>query len=156
MRITPRKTELAAVVELLESDEFDSANDLAKAIVRTVFSELMERDLWCLASRLVPGGAEPVTVLYGPFTSETEATRFAKAAEITGLNLALPMYSPAIAVRAHDERKAIEDRITAGEYPTCKCGHPDFTHQHNGYGGKCATGGCGCARFADRTEVRAA
>ena len=38
--ITPRKNELEAVTAVLESEDFDSSQDMAKAIVRALATEL--------------------------------------------------------------------------------------------------------------------
>lgn len=74
--ITPRKNETAAVEAILNSDQYDDATAMAKAIVKAVAGELDKRDKYLVG--LGYHGASP-HVLVGPFYGEAEATKFMAA-----------------------------------------------------------------------------
>jgi hypothetical protein len=71
MRLTPRKEEIKEVVATLESDQFDSADAMAKALIKQVADILWMRDWYVLGTKF----SEDSTfwLPYGPFASESEA-----------------------------------------------------------------------------------
>ena len=55
MYLTPRKAEIAGVVALLESDEFDTSTGMAAAIIKLVADALSQRTTFGVAVGM-PGG----------------------------------------------------------------------------------------------------
>lgn len=139
MNISPRKDEYAPVVALLESDQFDSAAALAKAVVKTVYDELLKRDWTAWVYRFPSGG--PVLAV-GPFTSDSEAAKYGKKSGLDGEHMILTLSSP-----YGEHHGDVEARAMLNP-PMCSwCGHPKHTHAHQGYAGKCAVGHCSCPKF---------
>lgn len=150
MNITPRAVEYKPVVELLESDAYDNATALAKDIVKTVYRQILERDLWIVAQRPWPDTQRDITLLYGPVQSESEGKRFIKSAALIGLVAAVPLFSPAVRLARVQEFATAESRALDGAFcAEIACQHPDYVHEHNGYGGRCAIRGCRCNKFEE-------
>lgn len=82
-RVAPRKHEVEALVQLLESDEFTSADQMARKVLATAFELMAGRDWFVVASRLDSDGPAPV-VTYGFFATESAAM---KAIEKNSLGL---------------------------------------------------------------------
>lgn len=135
MKLTPRAPEVKAIVDLLESDGYDSAEVLAKDIIKRVGELFAEREWFALAHRDKPGG---LVLAWGPLSSDTEVQRFGKKLALGGEAISVKLYSTA----------AILDRVessSAGRAALCTgCHHPIFVHQHEKYGGKCALRDCDC------------
>jgi hypothetical protein len=55
-RFTPRGTELAPIVAMLESADFDTSASLARAIVQSCYASLLERD-WYVTLMQTHAGA---------------------------------------------------------------------------------------------------
>ena len=68
MSLSPRKNETDAVVAILESGAYDDAVDMAKAIVRSLGTELARRETFVVFPPNAPHG-------HGPFWTQTEAER---------------------------------------------------------------------------------
>lgn len=68
MAFTPRGSEVAAVVAVLESDEFDDAKAMAQAIVRALAKELTLRETYVIVPPDAPFG-------YGPYWSQKDAEK---------------------------------------------------------------------------------
>jgi hypothetical protein len=140
MRLTPRGNEVKAVVELLESDDFDSGSALAKAIIKRVAEMFAERDWSAWVWR--ENGDEPYFQLaWGPFSSETEAKRMSVRVGLKGQHMILPLYSTA----------ALMDRLSAETIPSqfcSSCSHSLISHEHPKIQPKCAVKGCSCKRKA--------
>jgi hypothetical protein len=66
--VIPRKNETDAVQAILESEDFDSAADMAKAVVRALADELLKRELHVIVPQ---HGAQG----WGPYWTRTEAER---------------------------------------------------------------------------------
>jgi hypothetical protein len=138
MRLTPRGTEVKAVVELLESEEFDSAEALAKAILKRTAELLAERDFYAWVYRETP---DAFYISHGPFTSETEAKRFAGkyVGSLKGQHMILPLFSTAQFV----------DRLASHKLPNyhcADCNHQLISHEHPKIQPKCAVRGCRCRK----------
>lgn len=136
MRLTPRANEVKAVVELLESEDFDSADALAKAIIKRVADVFAYRDWHAWVWRENP---EAFYLSWGPFPSETEAKRTSARVGLKGQHMILPLYSTA----------ALVDRLAADAIPSqfCStCNHSLIGHEHPKIQPKCAVKGCSCRR----------
>lgn len=102
MNITPRKSEAEALLSVL--DEWDpmirvgacSPEDrlaMAKALIKTVWASLLDRDYYVYAFRFTSGA---LTLPFGPFTSAAEAARFAKKVAVgSGEHVIAKVYGPA-------------------------------------------------------------
>jgi hypothetical protein len=109
VNISPRKNEVEAVLSVLDehkpvvvlgvSPEY-AAERLAmgKALIKAVWVALMDRDFYVYAYRFPSG---PPTLPFGPFTSRSEAERFAKnvAIDARGSHVVVKVYGPAPADR---------------------------------------------------------
>lgn len=140
MRLTPRGAEVKAIVELLESEQFDSADALAKAILKRIGELFSERDFYAWVYRETP---DAWYLPYGPFTSESEAKKFAGkyVDSLKGQHMILPLFST----------QALVDRLAEHKLPNLFCTNPTCTHQllsheHPKKNGRCAVRGCSCKK----------
>lgn len=145
--LTPRKDEVRRVMEVLESTEFDSGEAMAKAVIKEVHSIFEERE-WTALLWKAPGVSEnTLSLAWGPFTSETEAVRFAKRLDAGGLARALPLSSVGM-MEAHIATTA------TGKAKNCpNCDHPVGTHMHERAIGRCMVVRCKCKSLAKK-EVK--
>lgn len=119
--IATRKPEVDAIVELLESDDFDSAEKMARKVISTAFGLMAERDWWVVASRLDGGG--PVT-LYGFFATEGAALK-----ALAQNSLALFGEATVYPVRGLSARTAEIERADARSDDCSTCSHPRIAHE---------------------------
>jgi hypothetical protein len=139
VKLTPRGPEVEAVVRLLDSDGYASAEALAKDIIKTVADELDMRDWYALTHRWQDSQRG---INWGPFASPIDALR---AAEYVGGGQfgAVKLFSPGVLVANAKGRKN-----TAGYCRDDQCGHAPFLHLMAGAGrGACGLSTCGCRRF---------
>lgn len=137
MRVTPRAAEVKAIVELLESSDFDSADDLAKAILKRTADLFAERDWYAWVWRENPGSF--LQLAWGPYSSENEAKKASARVGLRGQFMTLPLYSTA----------ALTNRLASDHPPSqlCKgCNHQHVSHQHPKIQPKCAVRGCKCRK----------
>jgi hypothetical protein len=140
VRLTPRKNEYAQVVKLLESDAYDSAEALAKDIIKTVADFLDDREWYALAWR-DKLGPDALSLAWGVFPSEVEARRFGEALAVGGHAQAVKLYSASEMVARSKEADDLVGRSL------CKnCGHPHGAHQHERRMGQCQVDRCGCKK----------
>lgn len=139
MRVTPRGPEVKAIVALLESDDWDSDEALAKAVIKRTCELLSDRDMYAW----VYGMGDGFNLAWGPFASESEAKKFAgKYLEmLKGMHMILPLGSPS----------ALEERATSNTVQSqfCQneqCTHSIVSHEHPKKNGKCAARGCKCKK----------
>ncbi|MFC4089321.1 hypothetical protein [Micromonospora sp. GCM10011541] len=145
MRITPRREEVKVIVDLLESDQFDSAEAMAKALIKEV-AELMDmRDWVALTHRF--GEQDRVGINWGPFASDSEATKYASKIGINGKFTAVKLYSPGLLLaNATQAKRPTKDFCTN---PFCM--HAGSLHSAVGNGrGKCVLELCPCEKFATK------
>lgn len=138
MRLTPRGAEVKAIVELLESEEFDSADALAKAVLKRTAELFSEREFYAWVYRESP---DAFYLPYGPFASEIEAKKFAGryVDSLKGQHMILPLFSTTELV----ERLAAH-KVT--NYHCTSCTHQLISHEHPRKNGHCAFRGCKCRR----------
>lgn len=139
MRLTPRKEEVKAVVELLESDGYDSADALAKDVIKRVAELFAEREWYAYAFRFGPGSQ---VISWGPLPSETEVKRFADRLGVEGEHLSVHLFSTAAALTRLEATSA--DVVGKDAILCPKCGHPNGTHRHEKKLGICQIPACGC------------
>lgn len=138
MKVTPRATEVKAIVELLESTEFDSDTALAKAILKRTGELFAEREWHAWVYRESP---DALYLTWGPFSSDNEAKRFAgKYVDmLKGQHMILPMSSTA----------ELTARMATYKVPShycTTCTHSLISHEHPKKTPKCAVRGCKCKR----------
>lgn len=136
--LTPRKDEVRRVLEVLESPDFESGKDMAKEVIRVVHELFEEREWTALLWRDEATLGKDLVLSWGPFTSVTEADRFAKRLEIGGTARALPLSSVAM-MEAHI---ATTNKGKAKNCPNCN--HPIGTHLHERKVGHCMVARCKC------------
>ena len=73
----PKKDERAQVAALLESGEYETAEDMADAVLKTAWDLLCQRQTHTIAIRVDGNPAGP-TLLYGPYTDLGSAKRALK------------------------------------------------------------------------------
>jgi hypothetical protein len=122
MALTPRSSEIAAVVAVIEAVDdqgepvYDSAADLAKALIKVVAERLQQRDGYGVGIGL---RTDDMRLPHGPYFTILEAKRVVKEAEARGLVAFIaPLLGAANALR--DEEEATFKR--------CVCGHPQALH----------------------------
>lgn len=143
--ITPRGSEIATIVKLLESEEYETAEDLAKEILKTAHSLFQERDWYIWINR-----EATLTLLYGPFAQRREAEKCAERAGIGGENYTTKLLSPAAMDRRAEKYDAKRGAVL------CSCGHDKGLHEHPKTAGRCMYGSftnqkwyseCDCKRY---------
>lgn len=126
MRLIPRGDEVAEVVALLEADGYDSAEALAKDIIKTVVDFLWFREWHLLV--IVSGEHQ---LVFGPYASEAEAVAHGKL----GANATTKFGTVKTRILAMPEERA------GGGFGYCVvegCGHPAYGHSMAGTSrGKC-------------------
>lgn len=134
------------MVELLESDGYDTAEALAKDVIKKVAELFAERDWYAYAYRL--GGTNGITVLWGPFSSHNECKKFADRLELRGEDGIFQLGSTAEQLRLVAEGEAgVQNPATA----IClNCGHPGGPHLHEKRIGKCQLNGCRCTALVTK------
>lgn len=144
-RITPRKAEVEAIAAVLEDETHDSADAMARAVLKTAAELIFDRDLFVVYAAAMPA------VAWGPYFTETQA-RAAWLSEV-GPTVANGQGGGIIPVHPFPDAY-----VTGLEDPrdTCACGHPRWRHTTEGSGrGKsrfyCGSRkeGCRCAGFVD-------
>lgn len=138
MKLTPRGNEVKAIMELLESEDFDSAEALAKAVLKRTAELFSERD-WC--AWVYRESPDAFYLPYGPFSSEIEAKRFAGkyVDSLKGQHMILPLFSTTELVDRLASHKTIN-------YFCASCKHQLVSHQHPKIQPKCAVRGCKCRK----------
>ncbi|MFY1686315.1 hypothetical protein [Plantactinospora sp. WMMB782] len=126
MRLTPRGEEVREVVATLESDDFDTPEDMAKALIKQVADLLWFRTWYVLGVRRGEGAA------FGPFSSEAEAKTYGKKYE----GALIP-----------PDDWGVVPVYGMGQVATNEAGG----RPGGGYG-YCATDGCGCPAYAHAQE----
>jgi hypothetical protein len=141
VRFTPRKQEYDAIVEILESPDFDSPQAMAKALLKEMVEILSMRDTFA-GVHVWKDGTKGVN--WGPFYSEADAEGYLKHLGGVGGRLGLvKLYSPG-ALKANDIGKK-------GWSPWCldpDCGHAPFMHSMAGPArGECHLATCTCRKY---------
>jgi hypothetical protein len=140
VRITPRKHEITAVVDILEDPTFESSEQLAKALIKEVGDILQMRDLFAMVHTWSDGSKG---LNFGPFGSSAEAEAFAKKMSFGGAGKLVPLTSSGVMLANHDGK--------AGWPGYCYvegCGHAPWTHATDGASrGKCHLETCKCDKF---------
>ena len=114
MSISPRKEEVAAVVALLESDQFDTSQQMGAAIIRQVADDLSRRTTRGVAVGMP--GCKPALAI-GPFYDVRSAKNCAQEAQEAGLEARMARLSGTGSIRAAQTLRRV-----------CLCGHRTEMH----------------------------
>ena len=139
MSLTPRKDEVAALVELLDLD-WDSPEALAKAFLKRSFELIQQRTTYLVA---VPNGQ--MSSVYGVFATAADAKRAGDAS----------MFGRAFYVRPLWGTPELQENQEAGARLCKTCNHPKGLHDHPKTAGRCVQGvgpsksiqPCTCTQF---------
>jgi hypothetical protein len=138
--LTRSKDELGRIVALLESDAYDTEEQLAFAVLKEAADILADRHLFAVWSRSHPD------VLWGPYFTEAQAEKGWRmdVGPVLGaeggnvLRIAPWPATPAV----HEDKDY---------YPlaVCMCGHPRWRHTNSGKRTYCGNrkDGCKCGGF---------
>ncbi|MEU3708979.1 hypothetical protein [Streptomyces catenulae] len=139
MRITPRREEIDAVKALLEDPGFDSADQMAKALIKEVGDILQMRD-WVALVHTWSDGSRGLN--FAPFGNEAEARAFASKMAFGGAGHLVKLNSPGLMLANHDGKK------WKGFCQDEQCGHAPFTHSAaSAARGACQIPTCPCDKF---------
>ncbi|MFI0985048.1 hypothetical protein [Streptomyces exfoliatus] len=140
MRLTPRKEEVEAVKALLEDPTFESADQMAKAVIKEVASFLQMRDWTALVHTWADGRRG---LNFAPFANESEARAFASKMAFGGTGRPVRLSSPGVMLANADGKKGWKGYCLNPE-----CGHAPFTHSAaTAARGACQIPTCPCGRF---------
>lgn len=142
-RIAPRESEVKAVIAVMESEEYDSPEAMARAIITTVAGELSHRTTQGVAAGF-PG--EPASLAAGPFYHKDDVSKFIEKAQEAGLWARTARLSSPDCIKD-------SDALEAG---FCECGHVKEIHVvkvSKGIAGppkECGITECDCRSFTKR------
>ena len=138
--ISTRKDEITALVNLLESGEHETAEELAKAVFRKAAELLAQRDGFGVAIGLPSDGMQ---LCHGMYYSILDAKRTVREAEARGLRAFIaPLLGAA---------NALPEEVVA-THKRCVCKHPQALH---GAAMKPkAMTSLGCGVYHPRTKVK--
>ncbi|MEU7148451.1 hypothetical protein AB0B15_10485 [Streptomyces sp. NPDC045456] len=140
MRITPRKEEIDAVKALLEDPGFDSADQMAKALIKEVGEILQMRD-WVALVHTWSDGSRGLN--WAPFGNAAEAEAFAKKVSVGGSGRLVKLHSPGTMLANIDGKRGWK-----GYCQHEQCGHAPFTHSAaSAARGACQIPTCPCDKF---------
>ncbi|MEU3050902.1 hypothetical protein ABZ705_31140 [Streptomyces sp. NPDC006984] len=140
MRLTPRREEIDAVKALLEDDSFESADQMARTLIKEVAGILQMRD-WIALVHTWKDGSRGLN--FAPFGNEAEAKSFATKLAIGGTGRLVKLHSPGVMLANIDGKKGWKGYC---QHP--ECGHAPFTHSAaSAARGTCQIPTCPCAKF---------
>ena len=131
MSLTPRKEEVAAVVALLESDQYDTSEGMARDIIKLVADILSLRTTRGVALGM-PGQTPPALAL-GPYYTLRDAKKAVSDAQEAGLQARMARLDGTGSIKAAQVIKRV-----------CVCGHRTEMHVFV----NCAVTGCACQEVA--------
>lgn len=126
MSISPRGNEVQAVIQILESQSFASAEQMAAAIVRAVAGELAKRDALGVAAGF-PGEGPVLAV--GPFYDQKDVKKYVESAQECGLETRVRRLGSPLPIAPSEALKT----------PCSACPHEPVFH-----------GSWGCGVYLDR------
>ncbi|MGW2539646.1 hypothetical protein ACWC5I_01895 [Kitasatospora sp. NPDC001574] len=131
---------MSAVKALLESENFDSADQMAKALLKEVGEILQMRD-WVALVHTWKDGSRGLN--FAPFGNESEAIAFADKIAIGGTGRLVKLYSPGVMLANVSGKKGWK-----GYCLDADCGHAPANHSAVGAArGACHIPTCPCGHF---------
>ena len=120
MTLTPRASEVKAIEELLESEDFDSSSELAKAILKLAAELLQDRESFVVGVHLWDSD----WAVYGPYWSQPE------------LNAALKLVQSENVVKVQNiipaTHAAPREHVPEHVDGCGRCNHPEEAHKDKG------------------------
>ena len=122
MSISPRKSEVDAVVALLESDQFDTSTSMAKELIKQVADILSNRDTLGVHAFFESSTASQYShpaggLAIGPFYDKRSADKCAADAREAGMEARVARLSGTGSIRAAQALRQV-----------CVCGHRTEAH----------------------------
>lgn len=108
---------MAAVVAVLESEEYDDAGAMSRRIVQVVAEELAKRDAYGVGIGLK---TDDLVLPHGPYYTQNDAKRAAKQAEERGLRAFI---APLLGTDS-----AVAEDLETGSTRCAACKHPKELH----------------------------
>ncbi|MFI1799824.1 hypothetical protein ACH427_21065 [Streptomyces sp. NPDC020379] len=125
---------------LLESPDFDSADQMAKAVIKEVAGILQMRD-WIALVHTWGDGSKGLN--FAPFGNEVEARAFASKMAFGGTGRLVKLHAPGVMLANHNGKPGWKGYC---QHP--ECGHAPFTHSAaSAARGACQIPTCPCDRF---------
>lgn len=124
--ISPRSNEVQAVIEVLESEEYESPEAMAKAVIKVLTAELAKRDTLGVAGGF-PGEGPVLAV--GPFYSTKDVEKYVQSAQECGLETRIRRLGSPLPIEPSKPAKA----------PCSGCEHEPVFH-----------GSWGCGVYPDK------
>jgi hypothetical protein len=138
--VSVRKDELTPIVEILQSEDYDSPEKMARAILQQAYESFSERDWWVVAMR-----NEGFNILYGLHGTEGAAQKALEKNEL-GLMGTCGVFE----VHSAKARQAYVKEVMSlqPDKRFCKtCGHSWASHGVRKSNPGCVGKKCGCAQF---------
>ncbi|MFF3006316.1 hypothetical protein ACFVTF_26315 [Kitasatospora sp. NPDC057940] len=124
----------------MESQDFDSADQMAKAILKEAGEILQMRDWFALAHTWNDGSRG---LNWAPFGNESEAVAFANKIAIGGTARLIKLYAPGVTLANIDGKKGWK-----GYCQDAECGHAPNVHSAVAAArGACHIPTCPCGQF---------
>lgn len=133
------KAELQQIIDIIESDEYDSAEQMARAIFKQMPLILNQGNSWVGITRIPSPTAFPFE-LWGIFDNKTTAKSLMK---LFDGNVAI---LPINGIAALTDREAVAEPPVAKKTDCSTCSHPLYAHWPGSKQKKqgCLTAGCKC------------
>ncbi|GGN40244.1 hypothetical protein FHR83_007079 [Actinoplanes campanulatus] len=141
MRFTPRAEEVKRVVGILESGDYDTPEQMAKALLKDMADLMAMRDWVALSHRFSKG---QLGLNWGPFASVIDATSTGeKLGGLGGEFSVVTLNSTGRLLGNVSSRKGAKDFC---QHPDC--GHAGWAHLMDGSArGRCGLEVCPCDKF---------
>lgn len=127
MAISPRRDEVAAVVALLTSDDYDTSEQMGRDVIKLVADVLSKRDTLGVRVRFHDPASPGLSI--GPFYDKRSAQKCVSDAREAGMDAFVARLSGTGSIRAAQALKQV-----------CVCGHRTEMHVL----GTCAVTKCEC------------
>ena len=151
MPLVPRKAEIKQVVEVLEDPGYESADAMARALLKLTYRLLQERDWWVAGWQESNPRENGVrwNHLYGPFASHTDAYKALLIGVAVGPDGVQRGIFKVNGIAAAEDLLAALDSDESALDPTCTCGHRKSNHNVPGAGPGCYAPRhvCQCRQF---------
>ena len=142
MALTPRKEEVARVVQVIDSGSYDTPEAMARDLLKLASEILAERVTWVVGATL---GEGPPFYFTGPFYDTRSRDAFARAHKNTGMRF--------VNVRVGPPNHTLLASYPTPLSPCVTCGHHQGTHSAKF--GCCAFKGPTGTRKRDQCDCRA-
>lgn len=160
MAIKPGKRDVTKITKLLESEEYESADDLAMAVLNEAFAIYESKGKFTVAGQLFydsgyvsPEDERASKVSLGLYSTEKQAEDAARALFYNSQtheqfkSWVLPVHHGTPA-SYYSARKEAREEARRNDTRRCMCGDDMKAHDYSG-DGACIRQGCGCTGFTE-------